>query len=257
MQNARWLSRLGLAAGVPLAPITAGLSALRHARMFHPRGTLLLGDATPAAVGGARGELAACLAGPVLVRFSGALWKRAQLPDVLGCALRFTRVAEPSIVPDPQDQDLLLATIRHPLTTLLAALTTDAGDYLRNDYFGVSPFLAPALGRVKLRLRPITRLPGDGKRSDRLHAALRAQPLLLRLDVRESRLGAAYEPLAYIELREVANLDQEGLRFDPFRAGRGLEPVGFVHHLRIAAYRGSQWARGHVHADRTEGAGRG
>jgi hypothetical protein len=240
----QWSSNLGLVAGIPLSPITAAISALRHARMFHPRGVVLHGTVNPAAMSGARGELAARLSGHVLARFSGALWKEARLPDVLGCALRFTRDVQLTPAPNTDDQDLLLATIRNPLTTLLAPLSTRANDFLRNDYFGVSPFLAPPLGEVKVRLRPITHLASDGKRDDRLRAALQAGPVLLRLDVRGSHLGATYEPLVYIQLHVLANINQEALRFDPFRAGRGLAPVGFVHHLRRAAYRGSQWGRG-------------
>ncbi|MEO8183439.1 MAG: hypothetical protein ABI895_31785 [Deltaproteobacteria bacterium] len=43
--------------------------------------------------------------------------------------------------------------------------------------------------------------------------------------------------------RHFLDLDQEALRFDPFRAGRGVTPVGFVHALRRATYLASQRAR--------------
>jgi hypothetical protein len=40
-------------------------------------------------------------------------------------------------------------------------------------------------------------------------------------------------------------LDQEALRFDPFRDGRGITPVGFVHSMRKLTYLASQRARPH------------
>ncbi len=42
--------------------------------------------------------------------------------------------------------------------------------------------------------------------------------------------------MATIELDHQLELDQEALAFDPFHAGRGLEPVGLVNGLRVATY---------------------
>jgi hypothetical protein len=41
----------------------------------------------------------------------------------------------------------------------------------------------------------------------------------------------------------VNRLDREALRFDPFRSGRGVRPVGFVHSMREGTYLASQAAR--------------
>jgi hypothetical protein len=38
-------------------------------------------------------------------------------------------------------------------------------------------------------------------------------------------------------------LDQARLRFYPYRTGRGIQPVGFIHALRIITYRQGQAAR--------------
>ena len=46
------------------------------------------------------------------------------------------------------------------------------------------------------------------------------------------------------ELIALVEPDPPDLRFDPFAVGRGLEPVGFVHALRVASYAASQRARG-------------
>jgi hypothetical protein len=138
----------------------------------------------------------------------------------------------------------LLATIRHPLTTALAPLSTDVSDYLANDYFGVSPFQADGLGRVKLRMTPLSRVTPGGDRASALLEGLRAGPLDLLLETRPDRLGARYTPLARIRLEGPVACDVRGLRFDPFVTGRGLRPVGFVQHLRRMAYAASRCGRG-------------
>jgi hypothetical protein len=236
----------GLWAGRALAPLTALGSAVRHARLFHPAGIVVRGMAQPVPEPYQLRAAGMQLAGPILIRFSGGFWKTHPWPDVLGCAIRFTADDVPSATAGAGDQDLLLATIRHPLTTLLSPLSTHFDDYLGNDYFGVSPFEVPELGRVKLRLSPTpARVCPDGssRRDDRLRAALSESSICLRLQARAERSGASYHTIALIELGSEVAIDQEALHFDPFRTGRGLRPVGFVHGLRIASYRASRWAR--------------
>jgi hypothetical protein len=235
----------GLLAGAALAPFTALGSSLRSSRLFHPRGVVLSGSARPApATSPAEREVGQRLAGPVFARFSSAWWKAREWPDVLGCALRFSTRSELALAPGAGDQDLLLATIRHPLTTLLAPLSTRAGDYLRNHYFGVSPFAVAPLGRVKLRLAPERPAPAGNGRDQRLDSALARGPIALTLEARDDRLGARYRPIARIELAARVEPDPSELRFDPFANGRGLEPRGFVHGLRMASYAASRYARG-------------
>jgi hypothetical protein len=235
----------GLLAGAALAPFTALGSSLRSARLFHPRGVVLRGHVQPApATSAAEREVGERLSGPVFARFSSAWWKAHEWPDVLGCALRFSTRSELALAPSGHDQDLLLATIRHPLTTLLAPLSTRPSDYLRNHYYGVSPFRVAPLGRVKLRLAPERPAPAGKGRDQRLASALTRGPIALTLEARDDRLAARYRPIARIEL--VARLEPEPteLRFDPFASGRGLEPCGFVHGLRVASYAASRYARG-------------
>ncbi|HMI93515.1 MAG TPA: hypothetical protein VK509_19215 [Polyangiales bacterium] len=206
---------------------------------------VLRGSVEPApATSAAEREVGERLAGPVFARFSSAWWKTHEWPDVLGCALRFSTRSELALAPSGHDQDLLLATIRHPLTTLLAPLSTHANDYLRNHYFGVSPFRVAPLGRVKLRLAPERPAPGGQGRDQRLDSALERGPIALTLEARCDQLAARYRPIARIEL--VARVEPEPLelRFDPFASGRGLEPCGFVHGLRVASYAASRYARG-------------
>ena len=203
--------------------------------MFHPEG-LVFGGRCEVLGTGRLGALGERLAGPVLARCSQALWRReTEHLDVLGIALRF----HPGL---PEAQDLLLATIRSPLTMPLAPLATDTGDFFGNDYFAVSPFDAGPAGRVKLRLRPLHSTPPGGSRRERLLAAVAAGHARWRLDARRT-LSLRWRPVARITLDEPVDVDQEALRFDPFRAGAGLVPVGFVHAIRRVAYPASQRAR--------------
>lgn len=230
-----------------MAPFTAALSALRQSRMFHPRGVVC---AARVVADPARPELASvaeALAGVALVRWSSALWKSGERTDVLGCALRFT---SPPLTfePKPGDQDLLLATIQRPWTMPISPFTTRTHDFLANVYFGVSPFEVVGLGRVEWRVAPLAPSPAGADRRERLGlAALSRARLSLELAPYPGPWHrpdpARFARVAVLELTGELELDQEALRFDPFRSGRGLEPVGFVHALRKATYRASQRAR--------------
>ncbi len=233
----------GLVGGAAMAPLTGAVAALRRARMFHPEGALYRAAVNPLVTGGPAGELATRLSGDALVRLSTSIWRGGrEWIDVLGCAIRFRSEHVPSVLPAAGDQDLLLATIRTPFTTLLAPLRTHWHDFLRNDYYAVSPFFVEGLGRVKFRVttRPV-RLPGRD-RGERLDEAVAAGLASLRLEVRSVR-GGPWEGLCAIRLLQRIELDQEALRFDPFRAGRGVKPVGFVQYLRPASYWASQKMR--------------
>jgi hypothetical protein len=237
------LQLAGLVGGAALAPLTALGSYVRRSRLFHPCGICLRGEARPVEGADAFQDAGSRLAGRVLVRFSGAWWKSRQWPDVLGCALRFTGEGPLGGAPRASDQDLLLATIRNPLTTLLAPVSTNVDDYMSNAYFGVSPFqIAPKI-RVKLRLSPLQTTPSADTRDKRILRALACGPLALMLEARPDRLGARYRPVARIEFVERVDLDERALRFDPFATGRGFVPTGLVHALRVASYAASRRAR--------------
>jgi hypothetical protein len=237
----------GSLAGLLLSPFTGALSALRRSRMFHPRGLVCRAEVEAVAQDPALQPLASALAGPALVRWSSAWWKQGEATDVLGCALRFS--SEPlGSQPHPGDQDLLLATIRRPWSMAAAPWTTDTRDFLGNHYYGVSPFLA--LGRrVEWRLVPELTAPPGASRAERLEQAMKNGSARVRLEL-APYAGAlrrpppsSFEPLVRLHLQHFLDLDQEALRFDPFRSGRGVTPVGFVHALRRATYLTSQRAR--------------
>ena len=235
----------GRTLGVLLAPVTASVSALRRARMFHPSGICVAAEVR-AIDGDPLGER---LAGHALARLSSAWWKRREWRDVLGLALRFTSSPDITARAGASDQDLLLATIRRPWTMALAPLSTNHRDFLANHYFAVSPFRVEGQdGEVEFRIVPApTAREGHGRAGSLAHAIARREAVLT-LEVRPYRRvldlrAAPWRPIARIELVRLVEIDQDALRFDPFRDGRGIGPVGLVHSLRIATYGASQHAR--------------
>ncbi len=235
--------RVGWALGWLSAPAFAAVALARHARVFHPEGVVLAGRVEPIARGGAFGTVAERLTGPALVRFSTALWRRGkEWPDALGCAIRFRAKDEPSSEPDDGDQDLLLATIRTPLATPLGPVGTHVHDFLANRYFGTAPFDVRGIGRGKWRVvaeRALEPTVKDTReRGRRLAGDVARGDAALRLELRRT-WRRRYVPVVRIRLLSVVPVDQERLRFSPFRAGRGIAPRGFVHALRRGAYAAS------------------
>ena len=245
MLEAEWLTRAaGRFAGLALSPLTGGLSALRRSRMFHPRGLTCRAEVQALPAHASVQPWVAALVGPALVRWSSAWWKQGEWRDVLGCAIRFS--TEPlGIEPKHGDQDLLLATIERPWSMPVSPWTTQQHDFLANHYYGVSPFEVQAR-RVEWRLVPERPSPPGDSRTERLEHAMRNGSADLRLEMapyggalRRPR-GENFQSIARITLRHFIDVDQEALRFDPFRSGRGIEPVGFVHAIRRATYLASQ-----------------
>jgi hypothetical protein len=193
-------------------------------------------------------ELARGLSGHALVRLSGALFKRPiERFEVLGLALRISDAPIVDARPRAHDQDLTFATIVSPLSMPIAPFTTRSDDFLANRYYAVAPFQVPGIGRMKLRLVPkedTVRIPRREPRADRLEADVRAGHATFVLQIRRT-LTRTWIPLATLTLTAVADVDQEALRFDPFRNGRGITPVGFVHAMRRSTYAASQAARPH------------
>jgi hypothetical protein len=243
------LELAGWAMGLVLSPVVGLISAARRSRMFHPTGLVCRARAEPVSnLGADAATVAARLAGPALVRWSSAWWKSGEHIDVLGCAIRFT--AGPlGAEPQAGDQDLLLATIQRPWSMPFAPWSTHFYDFLANVYFGVSPFEVPPLGRGEWRLVPENASgPGDSRR-ERLDRAIAAGRAVLLLEWAPypgplaRPVAERFVTLLRIQLDGWLELDQRALRFDPFRSGRGLRPVGFVHEMRRAAYRASQGLR--------------
>ncbi len=227
----------GLMVGKALAPITGALSAARRARMFHPDGVAYRAEVRALASESDLEPLGERLAGHALVRFSSALWRDGrELPDVLGAAVRFDA-----------GQDLLLATIRFPWTMPFAPLATNFHSFLWNHYHAVSPFEVRSIGPVKLRLRS-PRIGNASFQTRERHFQEMVREGRARFVLELRRLGLSpwsrhWQSVAELVVKEPATVDQAALRFSPFRAGAGIQPIGFVHAIRLAAYAASQDAR--------------
>ncbi|WP_394822264.1 hypothetical protein [Pendulispora albinea] len=248
LSNTSWAERAGDLGGFILAPLTATISRIRHARMFHPDGRTYRAKVTLCTSRPELKPIAERLRGPALVRLSSAWW-RGEKPwrDALGMAVRFVRGGRITAEPANDDQDLLLATIRFPWTLPFAPLATNVTSFLWNHFHAVSPFEIETVGRVKVRARS-PRLTNEGgmSREEHLAWAVSTHRAVYAIEVRKLDRPVwrrRWEPIAELHLEEPIDVDQSALRFSPFRAGRGLEPKGFVHHLRIASYAASQRAR--------------
>lgn len=244
------VEHLGRWIGDALAPVTGFVSSLRRARMFHPDGVVYVARVEPLGEGGRDvAAVAARLAGPAIVRLSSAWWRgEKEWLDVLGLAVRFV---SPDCVgdsfPSDRDQDLLLATIRFPWTTPFAPLTTRVSTFLWNHFHAVSPFEVDGLGRVKLRLRSPRIANSEARpRAEHLAGAVAAGLAVYQLEARRLERPSyrrSWEAIARVILERPIDIDQAALRFSPFRGGRGIRPIGFVHHLRASTYAASQRSR--------------
>lgn len=238
-QVGRWV-------GATWAPAARVGSTLRHARVLHPEGVTFSAHASPVPARPGLAALAQRLQGPALARLSTALWRGGrEWPDILGLAVRFHAKRTPTAEAEDGDQDLLCATLRSPWTMGLAPLTPRVHDFLANDYYAVSPFAVEGVGRAKLRLTSLGPAGRTGRRVERLQEAVRAGRARFTLELQPLRgeLAGVWLPVVHLALQQEVRLDPARLRFDPFRDGRGLRPVGFIHSLRVSPYRHSQAAR--------------
>lgn len=242
-----WTETVGNAVGKLWGPPFRAIAERRHARSLHAEGVCLQAEVVPVRTDFPFSSVAERLAGPALVRMSTALWRDGkEWPDILGAAVRLRRSGRLTEEAEPGDQDLLFSTMRHMWTMAPAALSTHVHDWLDNDYFGIAPFEVRGLGRVKLRLMAPRDLPErQGSRVSRLEEAIQGGLACFTLELRplEPALPHTWTPLAHVLLHEEVELDPERLRFSPFRDGRGITPVGFLHSMRRSAYRQSQEGR--------------
>ena len=236
---------LGFAAGALAAPIAAAAALARRGRALHKHGVTYRAEIVPEAKPGPALDVALRLAGPALVHFTSALQRLDQerRPDLLGLSIRFRKDPAPSALPGPDDQDLLFATVRRAWQLVPAVLTTNVHSFLWDDYYAVALFDSAELGLAKWRVTT-PRIPGSAmSRAWTLESAVKQGQGILHLQARDARPGSMYQPVARIDLLDRAAVDEEALRFSPFRAGRGIVPRGFLNALRILPYAASQLAR--------------
>lgn len=224
---------VGAMLGVAIAPVVAVVSAVRGGRAVHFAGVVCRAELH------ARDAAGAALAGPALVRLSGAFEpQHTTKPDVLGVLLRLQ-----SATSDPSggDQDLLLGTFTSFATAGRDRLDTRVDDYLANTYHSVTPWWLRGVGAVHLQLTPLAPSAPPGDRLAHLDDAIAAGRAAFALIA--SRSGAP--PIELAELRLVARTDLDGraLRASMWRTGRGVRPLGLRNGIRSVVYPVSQLAR--------------
>ncbi|HET9624716.1 MAG TPA: hypothetical protein VFP84_25285 [Kofleriaceae bacterium] len=223
---------LGAVLGLVLAVLIIPISFARAARAVHADGVVCRASIE------ALDARADRLAGPALVRLSGALEGAAGTSDILGMAIRLQRAASDDV--RVGDQDLLLGSFRSFATASADRAATRAGDFVANTYHFVTPWWLPGRGIVSLALipPPLDALPAarGADRLARLDADLAAQRAVFTL----SDAGA---PIARLRLVERLAVDGAALRASLLRQGRGVRPLGLRNGVRVTLYPLSQAAR--------------
>jgi hypothetical protein len=217
----------------------ATVAALRRGKAVHPHGAThaarLVIEGTPDAP-----QASTLLATPgewrALVRFSRSLGLPRPLPDLLGMSIR---------VPDAygagRHQDFLLVTsVDLPV---LHHVFLPAGDVWQRPYSSSLPYRSgDRLLLVGALPDPSSPRPGGDDELDRLARAAATGRLRFRLAV--ARPGGRFRAVGTLHVGARLADTLDALRFNPFNAGGGLEPAGFLNRLRDFAYPMSQraWA---------------
>jgi hypothetical protein len=226
------LFALGAGLGLALAVVIVPISWLRRARAVHADGVVCRAEIE------ALDARAARLAGPALVRLSGALEGEAGTSDILGMAIRLQATPSPDL--QVGDQDLLLGSFRSFLTAGADRKATNAGDFVANTYWSVTPWWLPGWGVVSIAATP----PAP----DQLPAA-RGADRLARLDADLAAARAVFTlsdgdaPIARLRLVERLDVSGAALRISLLRQGRGVRPLGLRNGIRVTLYPLSQAAR--------------
>jgi hypothetical protein len=132
-------SVIGLVVGLVIFPI----SLWRGRRAVHAEGVVCRAEIV------ARDPVGQSLAGPALVRLSGAFESQTASSDVLGLDIRMQRT--PSSDARDGDQDLLLGSFESFRTARRDRARTNTGDYVANRYSTVTPWWVHDEGPVTLR----------------------------------------------------------------------------------------------------------
>ena len=176
------------------------------------------------------------LAGPALVRFSGALHKDGSPDqDILGLEIRLQREATSDV--RVGDQDLLLASFESFGAIGKAKKSTNVRDYLANTYSTVTRWLVPGIGSAVLHCRPAgPRASSTSHRNAQLDADIAADRARMLLSVDQN-------DVAEIRILERLADDLRTLRTSMSRHGRGVRAVGLRNGIRVTVYPLSQLAR--------------
>ena len=228
------------AAGRGIGLALAGMARARRGKAVHPHGAVHEAELVVPAHAGALGDTE-LFGSPgtrrAIVRFSRSVGLPRPLPDLLGMSLRI-----PDAYGKDRHQDFLLVTsIDAPVAH---HLFVPAADVQQRPYSSSLPY------RVGARRLLVGALPrrdsprGSGRDElERLAAAAATRRLVFDLAVAE--VWGRFRPVAELRVRARLPDQADALRFNPFNAGGGIEPVGVLNGLREQAYPMSQaaWAR--------------
>lgn len=226
-------------AGVAFGGALAAVAAVRRGKAVHPHGVVhaarLVVDGAPGAPA-ASALLATPAEHPALVRFSRSLGLPRPLPDLLGMSIRI-----PDAYGRGRPQDFLLVTsVDLPV---LHHIFLPAADVWQRPYSSSLPYRSgDELLLVGALPDPSSPRPDGDDELDRLARAAATGRLRFRLAVAPPE--GRFRTVGTLHVGERLADVFDALRFNPFNAGGGLEPAGFLNRLRDFAYPMSQraWA---------------
>lgn len=241
---ARWSDRVIDAVAGPVTGLATGIgSALRGARLFHPRGRAFRAtfrvEGDPRFAGtvlGAPGRRRA------IARFSRGTGFAEPWPDMLGMAVRLLD-AGPADGGEGSDQWqdlLLLSSLPGVGVRNLIVFRPGYGStfYSSIDRLRLGEHTVVLGARAEFRGEPaaLPRLSELAAARDRVEFAYSTAPVT----------GEWSVPVARLSLGDELGEDEAAsLRFSPFHRAGGIEPVGAVNTLRRLGYAGSQRGRPH------------
>jgi hypothetical protein len=211
------------------------MSRLRGAKAAHPVGAVY--EAVLRVDGGAQVPPAASLlATPAehraVVRFSRSLGLPPRLPDLFGIAIRL-----PDVHGRGHHQDLLMVTsVDAPL---LHHIFVPVVDPQQAPYSCSLPYRAGD-ERLLIGVQPVAaspRLPGRTV-DERLERAAATGKLRFALAV--APLAGRFAPVGELRIGQRLPDEANGIRFNPWNTGGGLEPAGALNRLRAYGYPASQ-----------------
>lgn len=173
---------------------------------------------------------------PAVVRFSRSLGLPPPVPDLFGIALRL-----PNVHGEGLHQDFLMVTsVDAPV---LHHLFVPVADPQRAPYSSSLPYRAgPA--RFLVGVQPVADSPRPSGRSadERLERAAATGQLRFSLSI--ATLAGRFAPVGEVRVGRRLPDEANGIRFNPWNTGGGLEPAGALNRLRAYAYPASQagWA---------------
>jgi hypothetical protein len=207
-------------------------AALRRGKVVHPHGVVfdarLVIDGVTAAPQNAR-LLAQPAEHAALVRFSRSLGVPRPLPDLLGMSIRVPDAYGPG-----QVQDFLLVTSAD--IPIVHHFFLPAADAQARPYTSSLPFRAAEspLFIVGALPRTDSPRPAGADELDRIRAA--ACTGRLRFDLAVAPVMGRFARVGELRIGAPLPASYDALRFEPWKGGGGLEPVGVLNGVRRYAY---------------------